>query len=59
MALNLKRSEVEKLADELALLMGTSKTEVIRQALLDKKLRLESTRGRDPKLSAMRFLVTD
>ncbi len=56
MALNLKNPEVERLAEELALLTGTSKTEAIRQALLDKKLRLDSARGRDPKLSAMRFL---
>jgi len=33
-ALNIKNSEVEQLAEELARLAGTSKTEIIRQALL-------------------------
>lgn len=56
MALNLKSSEVEKLAQEVANLTGSTKTEAIRQALLEKKQRLEATRGRDPKLSAIRFL---
>jgi|688.fasta_scaffold2209167_1 antitoxin VapB len=56
MALNLKNPEVEALAEELAQLAGTSKTEAIRQALLEQKQRLLVSRGRDPKLSAMRFL---
>jgi len=40
MALNIKNVEVERLAQELAALSGTSKTEAIRQALLDRKERL-------------------
>ncbi len=56
MALNLKNVEVEALAEELATLTGTTKTEAIRQALLEQKQRLLATRGRDPKISAMRFL---
>ena len=56
MALNLKSAEVEKLASDVANLTGSSKTEAIRQALIEKKQRLEASRGRDPKLSAMRFL---
>ena len=56
MALNLKNPEVEALAEELAQLGGTSKTEAIRQALIEQKQRLLVSRGRDPKLSAMRFL---
>ena len=56
MALNLKNPEVEALAEELAQIAGTSKTEAIRQALLEQKQRLLISRGRDPKLSAMRFL---
>jgi len=56
MALNLKNPEVEALAEELAQLAGTSKTEAIRQALLEQKGRLLLILGRDPKLSAMRFL---
>jgi antitoxin VapB len=39
MALNIKNPEVEQLAEELARLAGTSKTEVIRQALLERKER--------------------
>ena len=39
MALNIKNAEVERLATELALLAGTSKTEAIRQALLERKER--------------------
>lgn len=56
MALNLKNVEVEALAEELAALIGTTKTEAVRQALLEKRNHLLATRGRDPKLSAMRFL---
>lgn len=56
MALNLKNSEVEALAEELAQLAGTSKTEAIRQALLEQKQRILVSRGRDPRLSAMSFL---
>ena len=56
MALNLKNPEVEALAEELAQLGGTSKTEAIRQALIEQKQRLLVSRGRDPKLSAIRFL---
>ena len=56
MALNLKSLKVERLAQEVANLTGSIKTEAIRQALLEKKQRLEATRGRDLKLSAIRFL---
>ncbi len=40
MALNIKNPEVESLASELADLTGESKTETIRQALLERKARL-------------------
>ena len=56
MALNLKSLKVERLAQEVANLTGSIKTEAIRQALLEKKQRLGATRGRDPELSAIRFL---
>ena len=56
MALNLKSLEVERLAQEVANLTGSTKTEAIRQALLEKKQRPEATLERDPKLSAIRFL---
>ena len=39
MALNIKNAEVERLARDLARLEGTSKTEAIRQALLERKER--------------------
>ena len=40
MALNIKNTEVEQLAEELARLAGTSKTEIIRQALLEHRERV-------------------
>lgn len=43
MALNLKNAEVERLAAEVARLTGESKTEAIRQALLERRRRLRST----------------
>ena len=42
MALNIKNSEVEKLAADVARLANESKTEAIRRALLERKERLES-----------------
>jgi antitoxin VapB len=36
MAINIKNPEVERLPEELARLVGSSKTEAIRQALLEK-----------------------
>ena len=40
MALNIKNSEVERLATEVAAMMGESKTEAIRRALVERKQRL-------------------
>jgi antitoxin VapB len=40
MALNIKNPDVERLASELAAATGESKTEVIRQALLERRARL-------------------
>ena len=40
MALNIKNPEVESLAEELAATTGESKTEAIRQALLERRARL-------------------
>lgn len=42
MALNIKNSEVERLAAEVAQLANETKTEAIRRALEDRKARLES-----------------
>jgi antitoxin VapB len=43
MALNIKNAEVEQLADEVARMTNTSKTEAIRQSLLAFKDRLAAT----------------
>jgi antitoxin VapB len=40
MALNIKNSAVEQLASEIAAMTGESKTEAIRQALLERRERL-------------------
>jgi hypothetical protein len=40
MALNIKNAEVELLAGELSRITGSSKTEVIRQALLEKRSKI-------------------
>jgi antitoxin VapB len=40
MALNIKNPEVERLAEEVARLTNSSKTEAIRQALLDRRERV-------------------
>lgn len=40
MALNIKNPEVERLVSEIATLTGESKTEAIRQALLERRGRL-------------------
>jgi antitoxin VapB len=41
MALNIKNPEVEKLAAEVAKMAHETKTEAIRQALIERKLRLQ------------------
>ena len=46
MALNIKNREVETLASEVARLAHETKTEAIRRALLERKLRLEAPKGR-------------
>lgn len=43
MALNIKNTEVESLAEEVARLTNTSKTEAIRQALLERRDRVSAT----------------
>ena len=40
MSLNIKNSEVERLAAEVALMCGETKTEAIRRALLERRSRL-------------------
>jgi antitoxin VapB len=44
MALNIRHSETERLADEVAKLTGETKTEAVRKALLDRLDRLRRDR---------------
>ena len=44
MALNIRHSETERLAEELARLTGETKTEAVRRALLDRLTRLRRDR---------------
>lgn len=56
MALNIKNSEVERLATELSILTGETKTEAIRKALEERKKRLglrKPTKGKDELLDAL------
>ncbi len=46
MALNIKNVEVERLAAELAVQTGETKTETIRKALEERRSRLKLRRGR-------------
>jgi hypothetical protein len=45
MPLNIKNAEVESLAEDLARLSNMSKTEVIRQALLERRARMGAVDG--------------
>ncbi len=56
MGLNIKNPEVERLAAEVATLSGVSKTEAIRQALLDRRTRLAPKRQRMSHAEMMRWL---
>ncbi|HVD86604.1 MAG TPA: type II toxin-antitoxin system VapB family antitoxin [Solirubrobacterales bacterium] len=49
MALNIKDTETEKLAEEVAEMTGETKTEAVREALAEKKKRLEARRGGEGK----------
>ena len=52
MALNLKSPEVDALATEVAVLARESKTEAVRQALLERKARLIAVPGSRPSPSS-------
>lgn len=56
MALNIKNPAVERLAGEVALLTGESKTEAIRKALEDRKRRLVATPVSDRRASVLAYL---
>jgi antitoxin VapB len=57
MALNIKNSEVENLAAEVARLAKETKTEAIRRALLDRKLRLQVRRRNISRKARMEALL--
>ncbi|MCR4374325.1 MAG: type II toxin-antitoxin system VapB family antitoxin [Acidobacteria bacterium] len=56
MALNIKNPAVERLAGEVALLTGESKTEAIRKALEDRKRRLVAAPVSDRRATVLAFL---
>ncbi len=56
MALNIKNAEVERLASDVARLTGESKTEAIRRALEERKLRLRRPSTDDRRTRLLRFL---
>jgi antitoxin VapB len=56
MALNIKNSEVERLAADVARLTGESKTEAIRRALDERKRRLQSASAAQRRGRVLRFL---
>lgn len=56
MALNIKNSEVERLAADVARLTGESKTEAIRRALEERRGRLRSASGDTRRARVLRFL---
>jgi antitoxin VapB len=57
-ALNLKNSEVERLADEVARLTGESKTEAIRRALAERHRRLTRRSTSERRKRVIKFLET-
>jgi len=56
MALNIKNASVERLAGEVALLTGESKTEAIRKALDERKRRLVAKPVTDRRAAVLSFL---
>ncbi|HQX80772.1 MAG TPA: type II toxin-antitoxin system VapB family antitoxin [Vicinamibacterales bacterium] len=56
MALNIKNASVERLAGEVALLTGETKTEAIRKALEDRKRRLVAAPVSDRRAAVLSFL---
>ena len=60
MALNIKNAEVERLASELAVLTGETRTEAIRRSLAERRRRLDDQgTGRQRGESFMRFLAEE
>lgn len=59
MGLNIKNAEVERLAGEVASLAHETKTEAIRQALLERRARLQAHQGNPARRSLREFLERD
>jgi len=61
MALNIKNEETEKLAAEVALLAGETKTGAVKQALRERRerLRLEAGRQEGPRRGMRQWLETE
>ncbi len=53
MALHIRNKEVERLAADVARLANETKTEAVRRALLDRKLRLALHRAAGPKRKSL------
>lgn len=58
MALNIKHTQVERLAAEVARLTGESKTEAIRRALEERKARLKGRSASHRRARVLTFLET-
>lgn len=58
MALTLKNTQVELLANEIAEITGESKTVAVRKALLERRDRIRLAHGGVPKRDLARFLET-
>jgi antitoxin VapB len=56
MGLNIKNSDVERLAAEVARLTGESKTEAIRRALEERRSRLKTSSSARRRTRVLRFL---
>ncbi len=56
MALNIKNDEVERLAREVADVMGETKTEAIRRALSERRARVGTSVGEKPAARLSRYL---
>jgi antitoxin VapB len=56
MPLNIKNTDVEKLAAEIARLTGESKTEAIRRALDERRQRLKGPAIKERRARVLRFL---
>jgi antitoxin VapB len=59
MALNIKNDEVEQLVNEVARLAGETKTEAVRQAMLERRRRLIYRSGRNRRDRVMTLLELD